>query len=119
MEVVLAFLFIGWVAAVFATSKTRAWWVSRLIPAILGIYALAQRGDLHGDIGGMQAFANAILTLAGMGLLGLSAVTLGYRVVRGSPGAPKSGSGFTTPPPDPPAIPPAYVITRGDRSSDK
>lgn len=117
MDVVLLLLFCGWVASVIVTRKTRAWWVPRLIPAILGILAFAQISDTHGDVGGLQAFANGVSMLAGLILLGISAVTIGLRLMRGGHGT--SANGFPDPPPVPPTIPPAYVVTRGDRSLDE
>jgi hypothetical protein len=113
MEVAVL-LFFAWVICVVVTSQTRGWWVFRVIPAILGIVALAVRGDTHGDVGGMQAFANAVATLAAMVFIGLSVVTLGFRLLRSAGGAPANPLPQPQQPP-PAAIPPAYVITRGDR----
>jgi hypothetical protein len=118
MEVLAVLLFIAWVVCVVTTSNTRGWWVFRVMPAIVGFVVLNQRGDTHGEVGGLQALANGVLTLAAMVLIGLSVVTLGYRLLRRGGGAPADE--FPPPqPPSPSAIPPAYVVTRGDRPSEE
>jgi hypothetical protein len=114
MEVAVLLFFV-WVVVVIVTSRTVVWWVPRLIPAILGIVALSQRESTHGDVGGMQAMANGVLTLFALIMLGLSVITLGARLLRSASRAPAGGFPHAPPPPPPPAIPPAYVVTRGDR----
>lgn len=62
-----------------ALRRTRIWWMPGSLLFIGAIAVLGQTESTHGDVGGMQALANGVLTLTGIGLgiLSLLAFALG------------------------------------------
>lgn len=59
-----------------ALRQTRIWWMPGALLFVGAIAMFGQTESTHGDVGGMQALANGVLMLTGIGLSVLSVIAL-------------------------------------------